>query len=170
MRSIHRALPALVAAALIASAFVAGPVGAGGFTQQSHSIAGAIEVSKAGGLGRVELHGDLAAVLQRDEGIVALVDVSNRARPRVVGRYDDGATQSLDGDLAFSSDGRWLFYARQTVQFSRDGLHVIDVSDPKQPTLRVYQPGGGALRVAHYDDGTDEWVVLMDAVTGMVVY
>ena len=170
MRSIRRALPALIASTLVASAFGVGSVEAGPLTQPSHSIAGAIEVSKAGGLGRVELHGDLAAVLQRDEGIVALVDVSNRSRPRVVGRYDDGATQSLDGDLAFSSDGRWLFYARQTVQFSRDGLHVINVSDPKQPTLGSYQPGGGALRVAHYDDGSAEWVVLMDAVAGMVVY
>ena len=170
MSSIRRALPALIASGLIASALVAGPVGAGGLNQTTHSITGAIEISKVGGLGRIELHGDLAAVLQRDEGIVALVDVSNRARPRVVGRYDDGATQSLDGDLAFSTDGRWLFYARQTVQFSRDGLHVINVSDPKQPALGVYEPGGGALRVAHYDDGSSEWVVLMDAVAGMVVY
>lgn len=165
MTSIARALTAVVAVAL-----VAGPVAAGTIDQPSHSIAAAIEVSKSGGLGRLELHGDLAAVLQRDEGVVALVDVSNKKRPRVIGRYDDGATQSLDGDLAFSSDGRWLFYARQTVQFSRDGLHVIDVSDPKQPTLGVYEPGGGALRVAHYDDGSTEWVVLMDAIAGMVVY
>lgn len=173
MTSIRRALPALIASTVIASVLVAGPVGAGGLsqtTQTTHSIASAIEISKAGGLGRIELHGDLAAVLQRDEGIVALVDVSNRERPKVVGRYDDGATQSLDGDLAFSTDGRWLFYARQTVQFSRDGLHVINVSDPTQPTLGVYEPGGGALRVAHYDDGSAEWVVLMDAVAGMVVY
>ena len=118
----------------------------------------------------MELHGEIAAVLQRDEGIVSLVDVSDPARPKVLGRYDDNATQSLDGDLAFSTDGRWLFYARQTVQFSRDGLHVIDVSDPKQPTLGLYQPAGGALRVAHFDDGTTEWVVVMDAIAGMVVY
>lgn len=167
MRSIARVLPATVA---IAVAVSSGSVTAAPITQPAHSMAGAIEISKDGGLGRIELNGDMAAVLQRDEGIVALVDVSNNGRPRVLGRYDDGATQSLDGDLAFSSDGKWLFYARQTVQFSRDGLHVIDVSDPKQPTLRVYEPGGGALRVAHYDDGSAEWVVLMDAVAGMVVY
>lgn len=149
---------------------VAVPLTAGAATQPSHSISAALEVSKSAGLGRIELHGDVAAVLQRDEGIVALLDVSDPSRPKVVGRYEDGATDSLDGDLAFSTDGKWLFYARQTVQFSRDGLHVLNVSDPKQPSLASYQPAGGALRVAHYDDGTAEWVVVMDAIAGMVVY
>lgn len=165
MASLTRVLISILALALVSA-----PVAAGSLTQPSHSTAAAIEISKIGGLGRLELHGDIAAVLQRDEGIVALVDVSNPSRPRVLGRYDDGASQSLDGDLAFSSDGQWLFYARQTVQFSRDGLHVINVSDPKEPSLGLYQPGGGTLRVAHYDDGTTEWVVVMDAIAGMVVY
>ena len=137
---------------------------------RGHVLLGSIEVSEAAGLGRLELHDETAAVLQRDEGIVALVDVSNPQKPNVLGRYDDDARQSLDGDLAFSTDGQWLFYARQTVQFSLDGVHVIDVSDPTAPSLHSYQPGGGALRIAHYDDGTDEWVVLMDAITGLVVY
>ena len=121
-------------------------------------------------LGRVEVHGDVAAVLQREEGIVALVDVSDERRPKALGRYDDGATQSLDGDLAFSTDGRFVVYARQTVQFSRDGIHVIDVADPKNPTLRSYSAGGGAYRVLFHSDASGDYVVLLDAVLGLVVY
>ena len=134
------------------------------------AVVGSIEVSPEGGLGRIEIHRDLAAVLQRDEGIVSLVDISRPAGPEVVGRFDDGATGSLDGDLAFSSDGKWLIYARQTVQFSRDGIHVIDISDPAAPALASYSPAGGTLRIAHHDDGSTEWVVAMDAIAGLVVY
>jgi hypothetical protein len=129
-----------------------------------------IQVSKVGGLGRLEIHGDTGAVLQRDEGIVRLMSLKDPDHPKLLGSYDDGARQSLDGDLAFSSDGKFLFYARQTVQFSLDGIHVIDVSDPTNPTLAGYAPGGGAYRVADFNDGTNEWVVLLDAVTGLVVY
>ena len=161
------ALAALVAVPSIVQAKV---IPYTSIASRGHTLLGSLEVSESAGLGRLELHDDVAAVLQRDEGIVALVDVSNPAKPKVLGRYDDDARQSLDGDLAFSTDGQWLFYARQTVQFSLDGVHVIDVSDPSAPALRSYQPGGGTLRIAHYDDGTDEWVVVMDAISGMVVY
>jgi hypothetical protein len=137
---------------------------------RGHVLVGSLEVSESAGLGRIELHDDIAAVLQRDEGIVSLVDVANPAKPEVVGRYDDDARQSLDGDIVFSTDGQWLIYARQTVQFSLDGVHVIDVSDPSAPALRSYQPAGGTLRIAHHDDGTNEWVVAMDAIAGLVVY
>lgn len=129
-----------------------------------------IRVSKAGSLGRMEVRKNLAAVLQKDEGIVALVDVGDPRRPQVVGRYVDGAEQSLDGDVAFSADGRFVVYARQTVQFSRDGIHVIDVTDPKAPVLRSYSPGGGAYRVLTHSDGSDEYVLLLDAILGLVVY
>ena len=130
---------------------------------------GELEVSKDAGLGQIELHGKIGAVLQRDEGAVALLDLKNPAKPKVLGRYDDDIADSFDGDLAFSDDGRWLIYARQTHQFSKDGLHVLDVSDPKAPRLAFYQPQGGAFRVAYYKDGSDEYVVSMDAVTGLVV-
>ncbi|MEA2434285.1 MAG: hypothetical protein QOG54_1742 [Actinomycetota bacterium] len=140
------------------------------FSASTAKHSGSIQLSKEGGLGRLEIHGDIAAVLQRDEGIVTLLSLKDPDRPKVLGRYDDDANQSLDGDIAFSSDGRFIFYARQTVQFSLDGIHVIDVSDPKNPKLAGYAPGGGAFRVATYNDGTDEWVVLLDAVTGLVVY
>lgn len=133
-------------------------------------IVGAVEVSKSAGLGRLELSGHLAAVLQRDEGIVALVDISNPRRPKVVGRYSDDARNSLDGDLAFSADGRWLLYARQTEQFSKDGIHVLDVSDPSAPALRLYMPAGGAFRIAYHADDNGEWVILLDAIFGLVVY
>jgi hypothetical protein len=131
---------------------------------------GRVTVTKEGGAGQIELHGDLGAVLQRDEGVVALLDLADPARPAVLGRYDDQAANSLDGDLAFSNDGRFLFYARQTDQFSKDGLHVLDVSDPKNPRLTDYEPQGGMLRVAYLKSGGDEWVVTLDATHGLVVH
>src|SRR5687768_15360782 len=91
-------------------------------------VVGSRVVSETAGLGNIEFKGALGAVLQRDEGIVALLDMSNPTMPKTVGRYDDGATDSFDGDLAFSKDGSFLFYARQTHQFSKDGVHVLDVS------------------------------------------
>ena len=135
---------------------------------------GSVEVSETAGAGRVEVHGKIAAVLQRDEGIVSLVDVSKPARPKVLGRYDGGIEQqragkSLDGDLAFSSDGNWLFYARQSTQMSADGLHVIDVSDPAAPALRHYQPEGGTFRVALYETESATYVITMDAIEGLVI-
>lgn len=135
---------------------------------------GRVEVSEAAGAGRVEVHGKIAAVLQRDEGIVSLVDVSKPDQPKVLGRYDGGvegqrAGKSLDGDLAFSSDGKWLFYARQSTQMSADGVHVIDVSDPSAPTLRFYQPEGGTFRLAVYETEGTTYVVTMDAIGGLVV-
>lgn len=132
-------------------------------------LVGSVEVSKQAGLGRVELHGTRAAVLQRDEGAVALLDISDPARPTVLGRYDDDIPDSFDGDLAFSHDGRWLFYARQTHRFSKDGIHVLDVTDPKQPALVHYQPQGGTLRIAYFKQGDAEWVFTLDAIHGLVV-
>jgi hypothetical protein len=128
-----------------------------------------VELSESGGLGRVEIAGKTGAALQRDEGIVTLLDLS-AARPKVLGRYDDGAQDSYDGDLAFSDDGRWLFYARQTHEFSKDGLHVLDVSDPKQPSLATYAPAGGAFRVAYHEDDSGGWVFVLDAIAGLLVY
>lgn len=127
-----------------------------------------VEVSKDGGLGRIELHGKTGAVLQRDEGTVALLDLKDPRRPKVVGRYDT-AVDSLDGDLAFSADGNWLFYARQTSNFDEEGVHVLDVSDPANPTLAFYLPAGGAYRVQYIKQGDAEWVVLLDAIDGLVV-
>ncbi len=166
MSRLIRRATCLITLAVSVAAFHVPAAGAAGASR----IVGSIEVSTEGGLGRIDVRGDVAAVLQRDEGIVSLVDVSDPARMKVLGRFDDNARRSLDGDVAFSNDGRWIFYARQTVQFSLDGLHVIDVSDPAAPVRRSYQLGGGALRVESYHDGTDEWVVLMDAITGMVIY
>jgi hypothetical protein len=157
-------------AALVGMLLVPGSLHASAKSPRPVQVVASLEVSTEAGLGRIEIHADVAAILQRDEGIVSLVDISNPARPKVLGRFDDDARQSLDGDLAFSSDGRWIFYARQTVQFSRDGIHVLDVSDPAAPSLASYQPAGGTLRVDYFDDGTNEWVVTMDAIAGLVVY
>lgn len=127
-----------------------------------------IKVSKVGGLGRVEIQGSIGAVVQRDEGTVAILDTKDPLNPRVVGRYD-WAKDSLDGDLAFSKDGKWLFYARQTRNFDEEGVHVLDVSDPSDPRLAFYLPAGGAYRVQYIKQGDTEWVVLLDAIDGLVV-
>jgi hypothetical protein len=128
-----------------------------------------VVVSESAGAGRIELAGKLAAVLLRDEGFVVLLDVSSPSRPKVLGRFEDDVQDSLDGDLAFSHDAEYLFYARQTEQFSRDGVHVLDVSDPSQPSETFYQPSGGTLRLGYYYDGSSEWVVFLDAIDGLVV-
>lgn len=128
-----------------------------------------VQVSKVGGLGRVEVQGNIGAVLQRDEGTVAILDTKDPRLPKVVGRYDT-AKDSLDGDLAFSKDGKWLFYARQTSNFDEEGLHVLNVSDPTNPTLAFYMPAGGSYRVQYIKQGDAEWVVLLDAIDGLVVF
>ena len=133
-------------------------------------VYGSVEASKVGGLGQIDVHGQIAAVVQRDEGMVALVDYSDFMNPKVIGRYEDEVNESLDGDVAFSNDGNWLFYARQTSNFDEDGVHVLNVEDPKSPTLTQYQPAGGAFRVEYYKDDAGEWVILLDAVEGLVVY
>lgn len=145
---------------LMASVAPASPV-----TTEAYSV----KVSKVGGLGRVEVQGKIGAVLQRDEGTVAILDTKDPQFPKVVGRYDT-AKDSLDGDLAFSANGKWLFYARQTRNFDEEGLHVLNVSDPTNPTLAFYQPAGGSYRVQYIKQGEAEWVVLLDAVDGLVVY
>lgn len=150
-----------VLGALLISALIAAP-GPGSASPS------ALEVSKEAGLGRIEIHGKVGAVLQRDEGTVALLDLKDPARPKVLGRYDT-AKDSLDGDLAFSHDGRWLFYARQTSNFDEEGVHVLDVSDPANPSLAFYLPAGGAYRVQYIKQGDAEWVVLLDAIDGLVV-
>lgn len=127
-------------------------------------------VTGEGGIGSIAVAGKVGAVLQRDEGTVALLDLKNSARPKVVGRYEDPAPTSLDGDVAFSKDGKYLFYARQTRDFAKEGIHVLNVEDPATPTLVSYAPAGGSLRVAYHHDGDAEWVVLLDAITGLVVY
>lgn len=134
----------------------------------ARSPSGGTEVSTKAGLGRIELHGNLGAVVQRDEGTVALLDMKNPARPKVLGRYDT-AVDSLDGDLAFSADGNWLFYARQTRNYDEEGIHVLDVSNPKEPSLAYWLPAGGAYRVQYIKQGDTEWVVLLDAIDGLVV-
>ena len=136
---------------------------------------GAVEVSASKGIGQIEVHGTLAAVVQREDGQVALVDVADPSAPRVVGRYDGNTGQSqlddpFDGDVAFSSDGRYLFYARQTHDFSNDGLHVIDVADPTRPQRAAYVSGGGTLRVAYYRSADAEYVITLDAVAGMIIF
>jgi hypothetical protein len=131
---------------------------------------GSLKVSEKGGLGRIEMAGKVGAVLQRTEGIVAVLDMKNPARPKVVGRYDDQAKDSYDGDLAFTHDAKFLFYARQTKNFSKEGIHVLNVEEPSEPRLVSYAPAGGSFRIAYHYDGDAEWVILHDAITGLVIY
>lgn len=137
---------------------------------------GAVEVSPTAGLGQVEVRGTMAAVVQRDDGQVALVDLRDPAAPRVLGRYDGGTGRAelddpLDGDVAFTSDGRHLLYARQTRQYSNDGLHILDISDPTAPRRTAFVPGGGTLRVATFKaaDGT-EYAYTLDASGGLMTF
>lgn len=131
---------------------------------------GSVEVSKTGGLGSIDVHKDIAAVVERDEGTVALVNVRNPWQPKVIGRYTDEVAGSLDGDVSFSHDGDWLFYARQTSDFDEDGIHVLDLGDPKQPVRTMYHPAGGTYRLEYYRDSAGEWLVVLDAIDGLVVY
>src|SRR5688500_5526121 len=66
---------------------------------------GAVEVSTTAGLGQVEVRDGLAAVGQRDDGQVALVDARDPAAPAVLGRYNPNTgnpdvDQPCDGDVA----------------------------------------------------------------------
>ena len=133
-------------------------------------VVGQVEVTENGGLGQVDIDGKVAAVVQRDEGVVALVDISRPSRPKVLGRYEDEVTGSLDGDVAFSDNGDWLFYARQTSNFDEDGVHVLNVTNRAAPSLSMYQPAGGAFRIEYYKDDAGEWVILLDAIEGLVIY
>lgn len=136
---------------------------------------GAVEVSTTAGLGQIEIRDGLAAVVQRDDGTVALVDVTDPAAPRVVGRYNPNTgrpdiDRPYDGDVVFSSDGRYLFYARQTHQWSTEGLHVVDISDPANPKMSAYAPAGGTLRVAYHRTADTEYVMILDAITGLQIF
>ena len=123
-----------------------------------------------GGLGQIDVHKKIAAVVQRDEGMVALVDIARPSKPKVLGRYEDQVAGSLDGDVSFSDDGEWLFYARQTSDFDEDGIHVLNVADRSAPTLSSFHPGGGSYRLEYFKDDAGEWLVVLDAIDGLVVY
>ena len=133
-------------------------------------LIGSVEVTSTGGLGQIDVNKKLAAVVQRDEGVVALVNISKSAEPKVVGRYEDEVNAALDGDVSFSDDGEWIFFARQTSNFDEDGVHVLNIADPTAPVLSSYQPGGGSFRLEYYKDAEgNEWVVVLDAIDGLVV-
>jgi hypothetical protein len=136
---------------------------------------GGVEVSTTAGAGQLEIRDGIAAVVQRDDGMVALLDVRDPAAPKVLGRYNPNTgqpqvDQPYDGDVVFSSDGRYLFYARQTHQWSAEGLHVIDIRDPANPTQAAYAPAGGTLRVAYHRTADAEYVLILDATTGMQIF
>jgi hypothetical protein len=138
-------------------------------------VLGAVEVSDGGGLGQVAVHDDLAAVVQRDEGRVALVDLADPAASTMLSRYDGGTGQAslddpLDGDVAFSDDGTILFHARQTSDYSNEGLHVLDVTDPAAPVRTDLALQGGMLRVEYGRLDDREVVATQDAIGGLTVF
>lgn len=184
------ARPAMVAAALVGLALLPGasnaqevPVcamhqpHAGPHERASCGMTklGEVEVSQEMGLGQIEVRGTLGAVVEREGGRVALLDLSDPANPAVLGRYDGNTGREefddpFDGDLAFSHDGRFLFYARQTHQYSNEGLHALDISDPADPSLAAYSPQGGMLRLAYHRAGSEEYIVTLDAIAGLTVF
>ena len=129
-------------------------------------VSDSVQVTKQGGLGSIDIKGKVAAVVERDEGTVALVDLE---KMKVIGRYEDDVQGSLDGDVAFSDDGDWVFYARQTSDFDEDGVHVLNVTNRAQPSRTMYLPGGGSYRLEYYQDDAGEYVVLLDAIDGLTV-
>lgn len=137
---------------------------------------GAVEVSAEKGLGQIEIQGNRGAVIQREDGKIAILDVTDPAAPRVLGRYDGGVGRPevddpYDGDAAFSHDGRFLFYARQTHDYSNEGLHVLDIADPAAPKLVAFGPQGGMLRVAYYRDTAGvEYAITQDAIAGLTIF
>lgn len=139
------------------------------------SLVGALDLSPNGGAGQLDVHDALVAVVLRDEGRVALVDMTDPAAPAVVGSYDGGTGQAsldhpLDGDVAFSDDGTILFHARQTSDYSNEGLHVLDVTDPSAPVRTDLALQGGMLRVAYGRVAGTEVVVTQDAIGGLTVF
>lgn len=135
---------------------------------------GAVEVSADKGIGEIAVHGNVAAVVQREDGLVAFLDVSDPAGPRVLSRFDTNTGNSslddpFDGDVVFSHDGRYVFYARQTHDWSYEGVHALDVSDPSNPRRVGYVPAGGTLRVGYYRADGVEYVVALDAIVGVMV-
>lgn len=181
---LSRLAPAVALALVAVAGLAAGPDGCelpdetssrAGDTACELAVVGAVEVSDERGLGQVAVHDDLAAVVQRDEGLVALVDLADPTAPSVLGRYDGGTGQAsldhpLDGDVVFSDDGTILFHARQTNDASNEGLHVLDVTDPAAPVRTDLAPQGGMLRVAYERVGGREVVATQDAIGGLTVF
>ncbi len=137
-------------------------------------LVGAVDLSDTGA-GQLAVHGDLAAVVLRDEGVVQLVDLADLSAPAALGRYDGGTgvaslDDPLDGDVAFSDDGTVLLHARQTHDASNEGLHVLDVSDPANPVLTDLVQQGGMLRVAYASVDGRELVVTQDAIAGTTIF
>lgn len=138
------------------------------------TLVGALDLAD-GGLGQVAVHGDLAALVLRDAGRVALVDLADPTAPTLLGTYDGGTGQPqldhpLDGDVAFSRDGTLLFHARQTSDWSNEGLHVLDVTDPTAPVRTDLAPQGGMLRVATAVVDGRELVATLDATHGLTIF
>jgi hypothetical protein len=81
----------------------------------------------------LELHGNLAFVGSYGEGVV-IVDISDPAKPRRVGRFDCPGGQN---DVQLSPDGRYLALAIETTANKchpgDEGTSIIDVSDPAKP-------------------------------------
>lgn len=80
---------------------------------------------------------NIAFVLTTD-GIMHLLDVSNRASPREVGSYTNG----LSG-VDVNTRGNKIFARGDIAYISRpDGLHLVDISDPTNPVdISVYSLG-----------------------------
>jgi hypothetical protein len=82
----------------------------------------------------------LAYLAVREAGI-AIVDVTDFARPTLIGQYDSSETNESDmGIFAISLDAVHQVLAAAT---PRGGVHLIDVADPTQPSLLLTIPHNG---------------------------
>ena len=114
-------------------------------------------VSGTGGTLDVHLGGDLAYLACHAAG-VRVLDVSDRASPRVVGRFDDD-----DGGeaLAVWGDGVHLYVA------DNFGIEVLDLSDPTQPE-QIAEYGG--VSGAHDLAVVGPFVYVAEGRKGLIVF
>jgi hypothetical protein len=101
-----------------------------------------------------QIHGNLAFVsMFHPTAGVAILDLSEPAHPRQVGRFDTGT--AYVNDVEISPDGRWMFIPTSPLETRENdpvdggtntigdyGIQVVDVSDPTHPTLATvwYSP------------------------------
>jgi hypothetical protein len=112
------------------------------------AFAGSIDLP--GQVQAIRIEADQAAVVTGDAGLLLILDLSDPAKPEILGGYDTyGTVQGLArrGDLAFVAHSA--------------GLQVLDLTDPAEPE-----------RIANYPEGDRGWLppVVDVALEGSLAY